>query len=86
MNSMRLQRLNSRPHGVARPHGYGLHHDTIIDELLPQPPNGANNNYANSLATIAPIAMAMYCFNKAPQLTMVTLATLLLFIVGVSDE
>ncbi|RTL07471.1 hypothetical protein EKK58_01840 [Candidatus Dependentiae bacterium] len=78
---------NGRPGGV-----HGLHHDLILDGLLPQNNplagnNGNNNNnYLDSLAGLAPIALAMYCFNSAPKLTMVTLTTLLLFIIGSDSD
>lgn len=76
---------NGRPGGV-----HGLHNDSILEGLLPQTNplggNNENNNYLDSLAGLAPIALAMYCFNNAPKLTMVTLTTLLLFIIGSDNE
>lgn len=74
-----------RPYGVGRPGGYGWHNGPLSGGPLPHdgPPN---NNYFDSLAAMAPIAMAMYCFNSAPKLTMITLTTLLLFIAGSDNE
>jgi hypothetical protein len=72
-----------RPYG--RPGGYGWHTSPL--SANPFEGNGTGgNNFFDSLATMAPIAMAMYCFNSAPRLTMVTLTTLLLFIAGSANE
>ncbi len=72
----------SRPHG--RPGGYGWHTSPI--SANPVEGNGAGSNFFDSLAAMAPIAIAMYCFNSAPRLTIVTLTTLLLFIAGSANE
>lgn len=76
---------NGRPGGV-----HGLHNDPVIDGILPHNGplafNNSNNNYIDSLAGLAPIALAMYCFNSAPKLTMTTLTMLLLFIVGSDND
>lgn len=67
-----------------RPGGYGWHTSPISGNPLEG--NGTGNNFFDSLASMAPIAIAMYCFNSAPRLTMVTLTTLLLFIAGSANE
>lgn len=74
-----------RPYNAGRPGGYGWHNGPLSGGPLPQD-GPSNNNYFDSLAAMAPIAMAMYCFNSAPKLTMITLTTLLLFIAGSDNE
>ncbi|HTM05749.1 MAG TPA: hypothetical protein VL201_00755 [Patescibacteria group bacterium] len=72
-----------RPYG--RPGGYGWSTSPLSGS--PFEGNGlGGNNFFDSLAAMAPIAIAMYCFNSAPRLTMVTLTTLLLFIAGSANE
>jgi hypothetical protein len=39
-----------------------------------------------NLATLAPVSIAMYCFNEAPKLTMVALSLLLVWVIGNSDS
>lgn len=75
---------NGRPGGV-----HGVHNDPILSGLLPQNnslPSNNSDNYFNSLAGLAPIALTMYCFNSSPKLTMITLTTLLLFIIGSDSD
>lgn len=39
----------------------------------------------NSLINLAPLAMVMYCFDQSPRITMITITTLLLYIL-MQDE
>lgn len=78
-------------------HSHNHHNASLLDELLgrddvvPLHPTGAHLGHKpasqntlfdlQTLSALAPISLAMYCYNEFPRITMITLGALLLYVV-----